>query len=88
MVIDDLDDVGFVDGADGLARLVVIDQDELHPGRVEGLAVAADADVAAGLVDDPEVGALLAQDAVQRVADAGIGLELGQMCIRDRSRIT
>ena len=81
VVIDDLDDVGLVDGADGLARLVVVNEDDLQAGRVERLALATDAHVAAVVVDDPELIALLAHDAVQRVAHAAVGLELGHRAV-------
>jgi hypothetical protein len=59
MVIENLDDLGFFESAEGLAGLIVIDQNQAQARRIEGFPLAADAEVAAGFIHDPEIAALL-----------------------------
>ena len=75
VVVQDLQQLGLFQGADRLARLVMVDQDQAHARRVERIPLPADAHVQPVLIHHPEIIAFLAQDAVKRIADAAARLE-------------
>ena len=79
VVVEDFEQFGFLERGDGLARLVVVHEDDLEARRVERFALVGDAEVEAVLVHDPVVVVIAAQDLVERVADVGVGNVLGDL---------
>ena len=75
VMIENLQQFGFFEGGDCLARLVVVHQNDLEPRRIEHIALARNATVKAVFIHDPVIVVLIAQDSVEKIADMSIGGE-------------
>jgi hypothetical protein len=75
-MIEDFHHIAFIQRAKRLPGFVVVDQHQLQAGRAQGIALAADAQIAALLVDHPEFIPFFAQNARQQIPDAGGALKL------------
>jgi hypothetical protein len=76
VVVQDLEQLGFIERGDRLAGLIMIDKDDLEPRRVEDIALAGNARIQAIFIHHPEIVVFIAQDTIEHVTDVGVGGEL------------
>ncbi len=73
VMVENFKQFGFIERGDGLARLVVVHQDEFQAWRVQDAALVADTQVMSAVIDYKEVIVFFAQDAVERIANVSVG---------------
>lgn len=80
-MVQHFDEIGIIQSAERLAHFIVVYQDKAVARRIEGIALAADADVMPFIVHHPEFGAFFVQNARHHVANAVIGGKTGHIGI-------
>ena len=71
-MVEDLEQFRLFEGGNGLARLVVIHEDDLEARRVQHIPLSGDAEIQPVLVHHPVVVILIAQELVEHVADVRV----------------
>src|SRR5215207_7218034 len=81
MVIEDLEQFGFLERSNRLSRLVMIHKDDLETRWVEEVTRAGDAAIERVFVNDKVFIHLIAQDSIQEITDMPVGGEPGHICV-------